>query len=88
MAVRFHLDEHVDEAIALGLRRRGIDVSTTVEAGLMAATDLEHVQFARRESESFTQMTRISSHWRGRTQALCFRTQALAASGRSLNTWS
>jgi len=47
MAVRFHLDEHVDGAIALALRRRGIDVTTTIEAGLQSATDLEHVEFAR-----------------------------------------
>ena len=32
--MRFHLDEHVPHAIAEGLRRRGIDVTTTVEAGL------------------------------------------------------
>ena len=32
--IRFHLDEHVDPAIATALRRAGIDVTTTVEAGL------------------------------------------------------
>src|SRR5882724_7403045 len=30
-----------------GLRRRGIDVTTTVEAGLRSATDEEHARFAR-----------------------------------------
>ena len=30
----FHLDEHMHPAIAAGLRRRGIDVTTTFEAGL------------------------------------------------------
>jgi len=39
MALRFHLDEHVDPAIAVGLRRRAIDVTTTLEAGLGGATD-------------------------------------------------
>jgi hypothetical protein len=36
--IRFHLDEHVASAVALGLRLRGIDVSTTAEEGLIAAS--------------------------------------------------
>lgn len=36
-AIRFHLDEHVDPAIADGLRRHGIDVTTTLDAGLVRA---------------------------------------------------
>jgi predicted nuclease of predicted toxin-antitoxin system len=47
--MRFHLDEHVAHAIAEGLRRRGIDVSTTVEAGLLSAPDEDHLAFALRE---------------------------------------
>jgi len=47
--MRFHLDEHVGHAIAEGLRRRGIDVTTTPEAGLLSAPDEEHVAFANRE---------------------------------------
>jgi hypothetical protein len=35
--IRFHLDENVDRAIALGLRRRAIDVTTTKDAGLCRA---------------------------------------------------
>lgn len=42
----FHLDEHVHPAIASGLRRRGIDVTTTIEAGLGGADDELHVTFA------------------------------------------
>ena len=30
--IRFHLDEHVPTAVALGLRRRGIDVTTPADA--------------------------------------------------------
>lgn len=37
--IRFHLDEHVDSAVADGLRRRGADVSTTAERGLIGQTD-------------------------------------------------
>lgn len=44
--IKFHLDENVFSAIADGLRRRGIDVTTTVEVGLMAATDEEQLAFA------------------------------------------
>ena len=33
--IRFHLDENVSNAIADGLRQRGIDVTTTSEAGLI-----------------------------------------------------
>jgi uncharacterized protein with PIN domain len=44
--IAFHLDEHVDHAIAIGLRLRGIDVTTTTDAGLIAADDPEHIAFA------------------------------------------
>jgi predicted nuclease of predicted toxin-antitoxin system len=44
--IRFHLDEHVPTAVALGLRRRGIDVTTTVETGLAGAADEDHIAFA------------------------------------------
>jgi predicted nuclease of predicted toxin-antitoxin system len=38
-AIRFHLDEHCHGALAEGLRRHGIDVTTTPEAGLLGASD-------------------------------------------------
>lgn len=44
--MRFHLDEHVPHAIAEGLRRRGIDVTTTVDAGLRGAVDDVHLAYA------------------------------------------
>jgi len=44
--IRFHLDESVSNAIAAGLRRRGIDVTTTPEVGLLAASDEEQLSFA------------------------------------------
>ena len=46
-AIRFHLDEHIARAIADGLRRRGIDVTTTAGAGLSAALDSEQLAFSR-----------------------------------------
>jgi predicted nuclease of predicted toxin-antitoxin system len=43
--IRFHLDESVSNAIAFGLRRRGIDVTTTAEVGLIGASDPEQIAF-------------------------------------------
>jgi predicted nuclease of predicted toxin-antitoxin system len=44
--IRFHLDEHVDPAVAGGLRRRGIEVTTTADAGLSGEDDPVHIAFA------------------------------------------
>jgi uncharacterized protein DUF5615 len=44
--IRFHLDENCPRAVAAGLRRRGIDVTTTPEAGLLEATDDEQDAYA------------------------------------------
>ena len=48
--MRFHLDEHIPSVVADGLRRRGISVTTTLEAELISASDLQHIEFARRDS--------------------------------------
>ena len=50
--IRFHLDEHVDPAIATALRRAGIDVTTTIEVGLRTKNDEAHLQFARAEGRA------------------------------------
>jgi len=47
--IRFHLDEQVDVAIARALRRYGVDITTTAEAGLRSASDAEQLAHARRE---------------------------------------
>jgi predicted nuclease of predicted toxin-antitoxin system len=47
--IRFHLDEHVDPDIARALRRYGIDVTTTVEAGLRTQNDAAQLAFIRHE---------------------------------------
>jgi predicted nuclease of predicted toxin-antitoxin system len=44
--MRFHLDEHVADAVAKGLRQRGIDVTTTSEANLLDAEDERHIAHA------------------------------------------
>jgi hypothetical protein len=45
----FHLDEHLDHAIAYGLRNRGVDCTTTTDAGLLGAQDELHIEFALRD---------------------------------------
>ena len=49
MVMRFHLDEHVDHIVARALRQRGVDATTTTDAGLLQAADADHVAFALRE---------------------------------------
>jgi len=54
--VRFYTDEHVASAVAHGLRQRGVDVLTVPGAGLLSATDEEHLARARTEGRVlFTQ---------------------------------
>jgi uncharacterized protein with PIN domain len=47
--VRYFTDEHVATAIASGLRKRGVDVLTVVEAKLLGADDPELLAFAREQ---------------------------------------
>jgi hypothetical protein len=53
--IRFHLDENCHPAIAGGLRRRGVDVTTTPEVGLLHASDGNgkgtFVNFGEREGD-------------------------------------
>lgn len=44
--IRIHLDENVSQAIADGLRRKGIDVTTTPEQGLLGVDDEGQLAFA------------------------------------------
>ncbi|MBP0015957.1 MAG: DUF5615 family PIN-like protein [Cyanobacteria bacterium SBLK] len=54
--IRFHLDEQVKTVIAKELRRRGIDVTTTVEAKLrMASDDLQFAFICQEKRVLFTQ---------------------------------
>ena len=46
--IRFHRDENVNLAVASGLRQRGIDLTTTKDAGLIGASDVEQLDYARR----------------------------------------
>ena len=48
--VNFYTDEHVAKAVAKGLRRRGVDVLTASEAGMLSASDEDHLARARLEA--------------------------------------
>ena len=50
--IRFHLDEHVPRAIATALRRRGIDVSTSGDAGLIGADDEKQLEFCNQSGRA------------------------------------
>jgi predicted nuclease of predicted toxin-antitoxin system len=43
--IRYHLDENCDPRIAAGLTLHGVDVTTTPEAGLLAASDEAQLAF-------------------------------------------
>jgi predicted nuclease of predicted toxin-antitoxin system len=47
--IRFHLDENCPNSIAEGLRRRGIDVTTSNDVELLGATDEVQIAYARAE---------------------------------------
>ena len=54
--IRFHLDENANNAIADGLRRRGIDVTISSQANLISASDEEQLAFAHSQGRVlFTQ---------------------------------
>jgi predicted nuclease of predicted toxin-antitoxin system len=44
--LKFHLDENISNAVAKGLIRRGIDVTTTAKENLIGASDQEQLAFA------------------------------------------
>jgi uncharacterized protein with PIN domain len=47
--IKFYFDEHVNSAVASGLRRRGVDVLTCQQANMSGAEDEEHLAFAGKE---------------------------------------
>jgi len=44
--IRYYTDEHIPNAVAQELRRRGIDAITTAEAGMLGQDDEEQLIFA------------------------------------------
>lgn len=48
--VRFHLDENVDPVIAIALRRYEIDITTSIEAGMLSSKDDSQLEYALKEN--------------------------------------
>jgi Domain of unknown function (DUF5615) len=46
MQLKYHLDESVDHAIARGLEQRGVEATTTTDAGLVGANDQQQLEHA------------------------------------------
>src|SRR5437016_12205657 len=44
--IKYYLDEHIHSAVAMGLRRRGVDVLTVQEAARAGFADDEQLSFA------------------------------------------
>ena len=78
--IRFHLDEHVDPAIAAGLQRYGIDVTTTVGASLRTQEDAVHLAFANAERRVI--VTHDNDYLRFHAQALPHPRHGLSARDR------
>lgn len=54
--IRFYADEQVAKAVVRGLRQRGVDVLTVSQAGMLGASDQEHLALAGKEGRViFTQ---------------------------------
>lgn len=47
--IRFLLDEHIDSAVANGLRRRGVDVLTIQDSDRRGLSDADQLAFAKLE---------------------------------------
>ncbi len=44
--IHFYTNEHISPAVAAGLRRRGVEVLTTQEAGMLGQPDTAQLAFA------------------------------------------
>ena len=54
--IKYYTDEHVPSTIVAGLRRRGVEVLTTVEAGRLGASDEAQLALATQQKRVlFTQ---------------------------------
>ncbi len=47
--VKLYTDEHILRALVTGLRRRGVEVVTYQEAGMLSVADETHLQLATRQ---------------------------------------
>ena len=60
--IKFHLDENVSTAIAEGLRRRGVNLTTTPELSLIGVSDRVQLEFALLQKRVFYSRYRFSEN--------------------------
>ena len=61
--IRFHLDENVDPDVARALRRHGIDVTTSVEVGMLTTEDVAQLAYALEEGRVIVTHDADFSEW-------------------------
>jgi hypothetical protein len=65
--LKFYLDTHISKQVALQLRQKGIDVVRCEEAGMAAADDEEHLEYAANEGRVLISadqdFTRLHHQW-------------------------
>ena len=52
-SVKFYTDEHIAQAIVYGLRQRGIDIISPVEAGTLGDSDESQLALAHQQNRVF-----------------------------------
>lgn len=58
--IKFYMDEHVPAAVTAGLRKRGVNVLTAQGAGMVEATDKEHLIWATNQGRViFTEINKL-----------------------------
>ena len=73
--IAFYTDENVDQRIIHGLRRRGVDVLTAQEAGLLGTIpDVQHLEFAITRARALltadTDLLEIADQWNAQGRPL------------------
>jgi hypothetical protein len=73
--IAFYADENVDQRIVHGLRRRGVDVLTAQEAGLLGTIpDVQHLEFAITRAQALltadTDLLEIADQWNAQGRPL------------------
>ena len=48
-SIKFYMDEHIPKAVTEGLRRRGVNVLSAQEAGMLGANDYDLLSLANKE---------------------------------------
>ncbi|MBE0689663.1 MAG: DUF5615 family PIN-like protein [Anaerolineae bacterium] len=68
MKLKFYTDTHIPKAVAVQLRKRGVEVVRCEEVGMAAAKDAEHLTYATEQDcvliTHDDDFTRLDAEWR------------------------